>query len=219
MPNLNHALKILEDLVSNNNITNIITQTETALNDKTKEGVVSFLQKRNDEGSILKSALRIKKITGQINVIIHAWGILISLPHILEKDEKIISLSLGAGNTGKDFDLETNQRVAEFKFIEWQGGSEAIRQNNLFKDFFYLVKNGNNKKRYLYLLDTDIPEKFLSKSRRAISSMVSKNDTLKKEFYKKYGKRFSVISEYYREYKDMVNIINLRDIVPEFKNG
>ena len=178
MPNLNHALKILEDLVSNNNITNIITQTEIALNDKTKEGVVSFLQKRNNESSILKSALRIKKITGQINIIIHAWGILISLPHILKKDEKIISLSLGAGNTGKDFDLETDQRVAEFKFIEWQGGPEAMRKKSLFKDFFYLVERGDDKKRYLYLLNTEIPLTFFH-SRTAISSLVSRNNTPK----------------------------------------
>lgn len=43
------------------------------------------------------------------------------LPHILEPDERVESVSLGAGNTGRDFDLETNVRVAEFKFIHWRG--------------------------------------------------------------------------------------------------
>jgi hypothetical protein len=32
---------------------------------------------------------------------------------------------IGAGYTGREFDLETNYRVAEFKFIHWRGGPEA----------------------------------------------------------------------------------------------
>ena len=52
-----------------------------------------------------------KRLAGQINVTIHALGILMCLPHILEPDERVESVSLGAGNTGRDFDLETNVRV------------------------------------------------------------------------------------------------------------
>jgi hypothetical protein len=37
--------------------------------------------------------------------VIHAVGILTALPHILEHDERIETLSLGAGNTGRQFDL------------------------------------------------------------------------------------------------------------------
>ena len=69
---------------------------------------------------------RIQAITlatvSQINVLIHSIGILLSLPKILENNEIIEYLSLGAGNTGRQFDLETNCRIAEFKFINWQGG-------------------------------------------------------------------------------------------------
>ena len=53
-------------------------------------------------------------MAGQVNVVIHALGILISLPYLLEDDEEIQSLSLGAGNTGRRYDLETDRRVAEF---------------------------------------------------------------------------------------------------------
>lgn len=72
---------------------------------------------------LLLAALLIKKQAGQINEIVHAIGILLALPHILEEGEIVKELSLAAGNTGKDFDLETNKRIAEFTFIRWQGGS------------------------------------------------------------------------------------------------
>jgi hypothetical protein len=40
---------------------------------------------------------------------------------------------------GRSFDLETDRQVAEFKFIAWRGGAEAIRQNGLFIDIFRLA--------------------------------------------------------------------------------
>lgn len=60
---------------------------------------------------LLLAALLVKRHAGQINEIIHAIGILLSLPHILEDGEVVEGLSLAAGNTGKQFDLETNRRV------------------------------------------------------------------------------------------------------------
>ncbi|WP_283814259.1 hypothetical protein [Bradyrhizobium aeschynomenes] len=44
---------------------------------------------------------------------------MLCLPHILEEGEIVDYVSLGAGNTGRPFDLETNRRIAEFKFIHW----------------------------------------------------------------------------------------------------
>jgi hypothetical protein len=82
----------------------------------------------------------VKRLAREINVVIHALGILLCLPHILEPEETIEYVSLGAGNTGRAFDLETNKRIAEFKFSRWQGGAEAIRQNSLFKDFYCMAE-------------------------------------------------------------------------------
>ena len=87
----------------------------------------------------------IKQLTGQINVMIHALGILLCLPHILGADEIIDYVSLGAGNTGRGFDLETNRRIAEFKFIHWQGGPQSIRRNALFKDFYEMAEYETDK--------------------------------------------------------------------------
>ena len=59
------------------------------------------------------------------------------------------SLVLGAGNTGREFDLETNYRIAEFKFIHWRGGPDTIRQNSIFKDFFLLADGESANRKYL----------------------------------------------------------------------
>ena len=63
------------------------------------------------------------------------------LPHTLEARGAVEYVSLGAGNTGREFDLETNRRIAEFKFIHWRGGAESIRQNQLFKDFYLVAES------------------------------------------------------------------------------
>ena len=57
--------------------------------------------------NLLESALAIKAVAGQIHVIVHAVGVLRSLPFILAKDEVVFLLSLGAGNTGRSHDLVT----------------------------------------------------------------------------------------------------------------
>lgn len=81
------------------------------------------------EDGALAAAAQLKRAAGQINVVIHALGILLCLPHILQPGEIIEYVSLGAGNTGRAFDLETDRRIAEFKFIHWQGGAESIARD------------------------------------------------------------------------------------------
>ena len=165
--------------------------------------------------NLLVSALAFKKAASQINVLIHAVGILLSLPHILNDGEIVESLSLGAGNSGRKFDLETNQRVAEYKFISWKGGAEAIRQNSLFKDFYFLAEDETPKKKYLYVIGLDYPTKFFN-SNRAFTSILSKNNKLWIEFQEKYGERFNTVHQYYEYRKDKVNLEDISKMIPQF---
>ncbi len=89
---------------------------------------------------LLSAAADIKRASAQINVIIHAVGIIYSLPYILEETEVIESVSLGAGSANSGFDLVTDKQIAEFKFINWQGGSEAVRKKTLFEDYVKLAR-------------------------------------------------------------------------------
>lgn len=97
----------------------------------------------------LRAAAELTCQAGQINVTMHALGILLCLPHLLGPSERVEYGSLGAGNTGRAFDLETNIRVAEFTFINWRGGSESIRQNGASKDHLMLALSPATKRKHL----------------------------------------------------------------------
>jgi hypothetical protein len=146
--------------------------------------------------------------------VIHALGILLCLPHILQNGESIEYVSLGAGNTGRAFDLETNQRIAEFKFIHWQGGPESIRQNALFKDFYEMAEHPTEKHKVLYVLGTKHVGKFFSGG-RAISSVLSRHVRLKDEFAQKFGDRYVKVRDYYLPRKGWVAIEDVSAFVPE----
>ena len=156
------------------------------------------------------SALEAKKIFSQLNTVIHATGILLYSRKILLNNEKIESMSLGAGNTNKDFDLVTDKRIAEFKFIEWKG-RDSIRQNSVFCDFYKLLKSKTPKKNELYINDKESVLKFLN-GKRAIKSLLSKNQELYKLFTEEYGEKYNEVGKFYRDYKDQVSIIELNCI-------
>jgi hypothetical protein len=145
---------------------------------------------------LLRSALAVKRVASQINVIIHAAGILQSLRSVLEPDERVESVSLGAGNTGRQFDLETNLRVAEYKFIDWQGGPESIRQNGIFKDFFELAEYETEKKKFLYVVGKEYPLKFFNGG-RALTSVLGRNPKMLSQINEKYGEGVTKVRDYY----------------------
>jgi hypothetical protein len=166
------------------------------------------------KAEVLGAAGLIKQLAGQINVVIHALGILLCLPHILRPGEIIDYVSLGAGNTGRAFDLETNLRVAEFTFNRWQGGPESIRQNSLFKDFYEMAEHETRKEKYLYVLGTEHGEKFFNGG-RALSSVLSRNVTLRNRFNEKFGDRYRTVRDYYLPRKGLVVIQDVSPFVPE----
>src|SRR5438105_3702599 len=128
-------------------LTNRIADLEKVLSGQERDAVADLINKDGVDSALLHAALVVKAMSGQINVVVHAVGILVSLPYLLSEGEVIQSLSLGAGNTGRRHDLETDRRVAEFKFIGWRGGAEAIRQNSLFVDLFNLATDPTEKAR------------------------------------------------------------------------
>lgn len=176
--------------------------------------IATVLQDRRIDSGLLVAAAEIKRVSAQIDVTIHALGILRALPHILEHGERIESMSLGAGNTGRAFDLETNLRIAEFKFIQWRGGPEFIRQNGIFKDFFDLATAQTTKRRCLYLLGTHHALKFF-RGRRALTSVLSKNQTTREKFVGLHGERYSTVDHFYADDEHLVEIIDLLPWLPE----
>jgi hypothetical protein len=151
------ALEAVQALGGGTELTARIARIEQRLRHLDRDAAaVSIAEEDVITDDVLKGALLIKSLAGQIHVVVHAVGILVSLPYVLEPGEVIENLSLGAGNTGRAHDLETDRRVAEFKFIEWRGGPESIRQNSVFVDLFNLVNADTEKRRVLYVVGKEI---------------------------------------------------------------
>ena len=191
-----------------------IAEIEHMLKDAGAADCAALCSAKDISPALLSSGMAVKRAAAQIDVILHAVGILVTLPHIMREDEIIESLSLGAGNTGREFDMETNLRVAEFKFINWKGGPEAIRQNSLFKDFYLLAEADTQKERHLYVIDSSRPLRFLN-GRRAIRSVLSHENKLWREFEQRYGDRFSVVCEYYQDRRGLVRVEDLSKLLPD----
>jgi hypothetical protein len=186
-------------------LTRTLARIESAASGVTRDDCPSFLAQHGADAPTLAAAADIKRLAGQINVTIHALGILRCLPHILEPGECVEYVSLGAGNTGRLFDLETNRRVAEFKFIQWRGGPESIRQNAAFKDFVLLAEHPTPKRKHLYLLGTGHALKFF-RGGRALTSVLSRNDKLQQTFFTRFGEEFRTVGDYFAAHSDAVQI-------------
>jgi hypothetical protein len=195
-------------------LTTTLARIEAELKGVTANDCATVLSTVGAERQALSAAAALKRIAGQVNVAIHALGILLCLPHILELGEVVEYVSLGAGNTGKDFDLETNYRIAEFKFIRWRGGPESIRQNSIFVDFFLLAESGSTKRKYLYVLDTKFPLKFVNAG-RALSSVLSKDQRVRDQFHAKFGDQFQKVRDYFLTRRDKVTVADVSAWVPE----
>lgn len=195
-------------------LTATLSRIENSIPGVTVEDLPEFLSESSAHSEILVAASRIKEIAGQINVTIHSLGILLCLPNLLEGGEEVESVSLGAGNTGRRFDLETNYRIAEFKFINWRGGAESIRQNSIFKDFFELAEADTPKRKYLYLLGTDHALRFFTGG-RALKSVLSKNDATRVRFADRYGDKYTTVRDFFHEHCDKVSIEDVSQWLPE----
>ena len=209
--NIVDAISLVNDF-RGDALTSTIAQLEKQVVGKGKFEVVNLSDKSNLDANIYSAAKTIKQASRQIDVIIHTIGILRSLEHILERDEIVESVSLGAGNTGKKFDLETTHRIAEYKFIDWQGGAESIRQNGIFKDFYDLAEHDTNKRKILYVNGTTYPLKFFN-GKRALTSVLSRQPKMLASIRQKYGEEISVVRDYYQIYETEVKIEDISSIL------
>lgn len=207
------AITALERFSGSSGLTSRISDLEANLRGLSGPAVADLLSSDGVEVQTLIGALAVKAMAGQINVVVHALGILLALPAILEEGEIVEDLSLGAGNTGHNFDLETDRRVAEFKFITWQGGPESIRQNALFVDLYHLAEADTDKLRQLYVTDLIHPLRFL-RSGRSMRSILSKHAYVAEEILARHGDRYKVARDYWSDVSERVELIDVSKLVP-----
>lgn len=89
-----------------------------------------------------------------------------------------------------------------------QGGSEAIRQNGIFKDFYSLAEHQIDKKKYLYVVGTELPLKFFNGG-RALTSVLSRYQSILDDIHNKYGTGIIKVRDYYALRKNDVIICDI----------
>ena len=215
---LQQLVAILAAFSSPEQLTRRVAELERGFAGATRGDFVARLKTERIDGQLLEAALNLKGIAARVNDIVHAFGILLSLPYVLETEEVVESLSLASGNTGRPYDLETNRQIAEFKFIRWRGGPESIRQNSLFVDLFNLAEAQTSKRRVIYVVGDTAPLRFLNNN-RSLTSVLSKNAAAQRRFLELHGSRFRTVSQYYGKVRDRVEIIDLGVLVPELRGS
>lgn len=165
--------------------------------------------------SLLAGARLAKRVAAQVDVVLHAAGIVHALPHVLTADELVEYVSLGAGNTGRPHDLETNRQVAEFKFINWAGGAETVRQDTLLIDLVNLATASTAKQRIMYVTGVDVPLHWLETSKRVTRECLARKRRIPNRFDAHYGPdAYHYVCDYWAHIKDLVALVDLAPVVP-----
>ena len=201
-----------KQILTDNSLKKQIAEIERALQGKQKKDVLGCLTQHNVHDQLTEK-FYIKQISTQVDVAIHAYGILTALSKIMVNGEVIEYLSLGAGNAGKAFDVATSKRIAEFKFAKWDDGSNTIRQNGIFKDFLELAVNTESgaKVKQIFCFSADDVIRFLCNSERSLTSVMSRNS--KKKKYTDIAVKYGTVKSFYNAYKNEVEIIELSDFI------
>jgi TDG/mug DNA glycosylase family protein len=209
---LPEAVDALRAFAGETSLSGTIASIQIQLHEKTRRQVSDFLVRQAITDTLLASALLVKDMAGQIDVTLHAVGILLSLPHILDSGERVESLSLGAGNTPGGHDLVTDRRIAEFKFTRWRG-RDAARQSHLFVDLFNLASADTDKLRCMYVAGIEAPLRFL-KGRRSLNSVLGKHAAVATRFRELHGDEYATVGDYYKSVAGRVAIVDLVKILP-----
>lgn len=168
------AFEMLDRFLSTESLTAKIARLEATIDGADAAAAEQVLESSGFDGDLVDSALIVRERVGMLDTLIHAAVIMQVLPIILGPGEVVSKRpSLGAGNDpGRVFDLETNQRVAEFKLSSWKG-ADSMRQRGLFADVVGLSMDTSGRRREVYVVGA-LPVRFLTTSNRNAARTLSK---------------------------------------------
>jgi hypothetical protein len=171
---LDEAVQIISDFEGNN--------LRLRLGDIKNEIVGKSGNEILQRNEVFEAALIIKKLSSQIDEIVHASGIINCLPKILLENEYVESLSLASGAEGEGIDLVTNYRIAEFKFSQWQSdAANGMRKRQVFADCVNLYLHPTSKKKELYVIGAETIKKYFQSNRASWRKVLSKSGGLDKK--------------------------------------
>jgi hypothetical protein len=173
-----------------------------------------------------RAALALKALAGEVDVLLHAVGIAAALPHVLAPDERVLGLSLdhdsGGAGEGVLGDLVTDQKIAEFTFIQWAPkGGNGMREAKLLRDLIKLdliddaVAEG--RRRVLYVTGGAPARRFLQ-SRQTIRSKLAKHADVLGRYEANYGaEAWPVVGAYWSALVEIgrVELVDLCEVTPD----
>jgi hypothetical protein len=170
-----------------------------------------------DFESLFSAAKIIKEASSQIDEVLHASGIMMALSVWLYKNEVIEYLSLGAGNHKERFDLETNLRIAEFKFGKWnESSANGVRRRGYFSNYVSLLTANETRKKYFVVEDKNAFIKFMNGT-ASWKNVLSKNPTGFKKLENflidnKIG-HIVTVSGIYNHFEEVVTVVDFKEII------
>lgn len=161
----------------------------------------------------LSASLLVREELGKLSDLIHATGIVLALPFLLEEGEVLRTPSLAAGNDpGRLYDVETNLRAAEFKLARWTNGGNGGREKDLFKDLVLLTRAPSSLRAEIYVRGPR-PARFLS-GQASARKQLKRSQAVLAVFDAQVGDPEITVAAYVSAYAAHVRVINLEQAVP-----
>lgn len=206
---LGEALSALWPFLGRGALTSTIASLERDLHGRRACDIQQVLEEHGVSPATLESGLVARDRLGRINDVIHATAMVIALPTILEPDERITRPSLAAGNDPtRPFDLETDQRIAEFKLSRWDGHDTA-RKRQLVKDLVHLAADRSGRRAQLFVLD-ERPLHFLAETRSTMAWAIDRFPPTQALYLDRFGDLLMPISGFYEDHASHVEVVDLR---------
>lgn len=215
---LGEAVARLAQFLGRGPLTSAISELEQALDGSQSEALLGLLDEADVDEGLFAASLVARAELGRINDLIHAAGIALALPHLLEPSETITNRpSLAAGNDpSRPYDLETDRRVAEFKFSVWTG-RDAMRKRQTFKDFVYLAADESGRRRCLYVIGQR-PLRFLRATQSPVAWGLDRHPAGQRLFEARFGALDQEIGAFVRQHGE-VEIVDLSEAIPALFGG
>ncbi|MDQ0834305.1 hypothetical protein QF032_006149 [Streptomyces achromogenes] len=213
-PQLGEAVALLADFLGAEPLTAAIATLERDLASRPAREVGDLAATRGISPELMVAALTVRDSLGRLNDLIHAAGIVLALPHLLEDGEEIaVRPSLAAGNDPhRPFDLETDRRVAEFKLARWRG-ADATRKRQTFKDLVTLAADRPGRRAELFVVGPE-PGHFLRTSRATAAWALDRTRHARRVFEESFGSLDVSVARFTAHHAGHVRVTDLCDVLP-----
>jgi hypothetical protein len=210
---LEAAVEALVRFIQDEPLTSKIADIERRLDGASRDDVSAIVSARGVSRDLLDGAFLVRGALGRINDLIHATAISLALAELMVPEEILRRPSLAAGNDpSRMYDVETDQRVAEFKLARWDG-SDAMRKRHVFKDLVHLAADTSGRQPELYVLGQR-PRRFLRETRSTAAWALDRFPATQTLFQQRFGALNVPISDFTRGPARHVTIIDLEQELP-----